>query len=228
MLTRALSLLLPIAATLLTSFAANADELLRGNAGDHGSGIRFSSHAAELRPPGLSSSLTREQEANGEDEYPGQEREEEGGEETLSASEYLVQHALGYLGVRYRFGGTSPKTGLDCSGLVLNVFRNALDVELPRTAGEMSRLGEKIARHDLKPGDLVFFNTMRRAFSHVGIYLGEGEFVHAPSTGGKVKIEKLASSYWAKRFNGARRLIGEQDEHPALGQNLGQNLTLLR
>lgn len=127
----------------------------------------------------------------------------------VSAAEQLVDQALEYLGVRYRFGGTSPETGLDCSGLILNVFRNAIGFDLPRTAAEMSRMGDKIGRQELKPGDLVFFNTMRRAFSHVGIYLGEGKFVHAPSSGGKVRIEAISSSYWSKRFNGARRLVDE-------------------
>lgn len=124
-----------------------------------------------------------------------------------SAAEQLVDQALEYLGVRYRFGGTSPDTGLDCSGLVLNVFRNAIGLDLPRTASEMAKLGDKIGRQELKPGDLVFFNTMRRTFSHVGIYLGDGKFVHAPSRGGKVRIETISDGYWSKRFNGARRLV---------------------
>ena len=127
-----------------------------------------------------------------------------------SAAEQLVDQALDYLGVRDRSGGTSPETGLDCSGLVLNVFRNAIGFDLPRTAAEMSRMGDKIGRKDLKPGDLVFFNTMRRAFSHVGIYLGDGKFVHAPSSGGKVRVEAIATGYWSKRFNGARRLVDER------------------
>lgn len=127
---------------------------------------------------------------------------------TLAAEE-LVDQAMSYLGIRYRFGGTSPETGLDCSGLVLNVFRNAIGLDLPRTASEMARMGETIKRQELKPGDLVFFNTMRRAFSHVGIYLGDGQFVHAPSSGGKVRVENISSSYWAGRFNGARRLVDD-------------------
>lgn len=125
------------------------------------------------------------------------------------AAEMLVEQALGYLGIRYRFGGTSPDTGLDCSGLVLNVFRNAVGLDLPRTARDMAALGDKISRPELQPGDLVFFNTMRRTFSHVGIYLGDGKFVHAPSSGGKVRIESMGSRYWAQRFNGARRLLDE-------------------
>lgn len=129
--------------------------------------------------------------------------------EYTDAAEQLVDEALTYLGIRYRFGGTSPATGLDCSGLVLNVFRNAVGLDLPRTAREMADMGDKIGRQDLKPGDLVFFNTMRRTFSHVGIYLGEGKFVHAPSSGGKVRVESIGTRYWAQRFNGARRLLDE-------------------
>ena len=130
-------------------------------------------------------------------------------DEYATAAEQLVDEALSYLGIRYRFGGTSPATGFDCSGLVLNVFRNALGLDLPRSASEMASLGDKIGKKDLKPGDLVFFNTMRRTFSHVGIYLGDGKFVHAPSSGGKVRVESIATAYWAKRFNGARRLVDE-------------------
>ncbi len=131
--------------------------------------------------------------------------------EYTDAVEQLVDEALSYLGIRYRFGGTSPATGLDCSGLVLNVFRNAVGLDLPRTAHEMAKLGDQVGRHDLKPGDLVFFNTMRRTFSHVGIYLGEGKFVHAPSSGGRVRVENISERYWAQRFNGARRLLDEGD-----------------
>jgi cell wall-associated NlpC family hydrolase len=137
-----------------------------------------------------------------------------------SAAQELADQALEYLGIPYRFGGTSPDTGLDCSGLVQNVFRNAVGLNLPRTAREMATLGDRVTRSELKPGDLVFFNTMRRAFSHVGIYLGNGQFVHAPSRGGAVRVESMASSYWGQRFNGARRLVQEDTllpgEVPAL------------
>lgn len=122
----------------------------------------------------------------------------------------LINQGMSYLGIRYRFGGSSPETGLDCSGLVQNVFRHAIGLDLPRTAREMASLGDKIGRQELKPGDLVFFNTMRRAFSHVGIYVGDGQFLHAPSRGGGVRVEDMGSSYWAKRFNGARRLLDEE------------------
>lgn len=122
------------------------------------------------------------------------------------AAQDLVIAGLGYLGIPYRYGGTSPETGLDCSGLVQNVFRNALGMDMPRTAAQMARVGDRVPKSELKPGDLVFFNTMRRAFSHVGIYIGDNQFVHAPSGGGEVRVESLSQGYWTKRFNGARRV----------------------
>lgn len=128
-----------------------------------------------------------------------------------NAAQELMNQGMDYLGIRYRFGGNSPETGLDCSGLVQNVFRNALGLNLPRTAKEMARLGEKVGLNDLKPGDLVFFNTMRRTFSHVGIYMGEGRFLHAPSRGGEVRIEEMGQRYWSQRFNGARRLLPDTE-----------------
>jgi cell wall-associated NlpC family hydrolase len=127
--------------------------------------------------------------------------------QTPTSAYPLVEHAFEHLGVRYRRGGTSPESGLDCSGLVQRVFRNAAGIELPRTAREMSRLGLKVDRNALQPGDLVFFNTRRNAYSHVGIYIGEGRFVHAPSSGGVVRVEEIRQKYWATRFNGARRIV---------------------
>jgi cell wall-associated NlpC family hydrolase len=128
-------------------------------------------------------------------------------EEPANPAYRLVDQGKAYLGVRYRRGGTSPETGLDCSGLVQNVFRTALGLNLPRTASDMARLGLKVNRDELQPGDLVFFNTMRRAYSHVGIYMGDGQFLHAPSSGGVVRIEQMNQRYWTARFNGARRLL---------------------
>jgi hypothetical protein len=116
--------------------------------------------------------------------------------------------ALGLIGVDYRFGGETPDRGLDCSGLIRYVFQEVTGTTLPRTSKEMSRLGRKIAVGDLAPGDLVFFNTRRFAFSHVGLYLGDNRFIHAPSTGGEVEISTLQQGYWRKRFDGARRLVG--------------------
>lgn len=122
----------------------------------------------------------------------------------------LVVRALSFVGVNYRRGGESPETGFDCSGLVRHVFRESLGMLLPRTSRDISRVGETIRREALQPGDLVFFNTLRRGFSHVGIYLGEHRFVHAPASGGEVRIEDMRQNYWTKRFNGARRIAATE------------------
>jgi len=117
-----------------------------------------------------------------------------------------IDQAIDLLGIRYRRGGSSPEAGFDCSGFVSHVFREGLGLILPRSSKEMSKTGAVIDRDELRPGDLVFFNTMRKAFSHVGIYLGDNQFVHSPRSGGRVRVEDLRDSYWTKRFNGARRL----------------------
>ncbi|HWT55036.1 MAG TPA: C40 family peptidase [Rhodocyclaceae bacterium] len=117
--------------------------------------------------------------------------------------------ALSLVGIRYRRGGTTPETGFDCSGFVQHVFREGMGLMLPRTSREISKEGEVVKKNELQPGDLVFFNTMRKTFSHVGIYLGEGQFIHSPRTGGKVRIEDMRESYWAKRYEGARRISAE-------------------
>ena len=119
----------------------------------------------------------------------------------------MVLTAMNFLGVRYARGGNSAEQGFDCSGFTRYVFENSLGLVLPRRADEQAKKPGllQVTRDDLKPGDLVFFNTMRRAFSHVGIYVGEGKFIHAPRAGAEVRIEDMRASYWAKRFNGARR-----------------------
>jgi len=121
----------------------------------------------------------------------------------------LASTALGYLGIKYRFGGDSPHRGFDCSGLVKYAAEKSLGLKLPRRSADMARLGESIKRNDLERGDLVFFNTRGQRFSHVGIYLGEGKFVHAPSSGSNVRIESMNIGYWQKRYNGARRLAAK-------------------
>jgi cell wall-associated NlpC family hydrolase len=122
----------------------------------------------------------------------------------------VVVGALNMIGVRYRWGGNTPDSGLDCSGFVRYVFQDTLGMTLPRRAEEMSRVGEKVTVSDLKPGDLVFFNTMRRSFSHVGIYIGDNKFVHSPSTGSTIRVDDMDDGYWEKRFTGARRIENAQ------------------
>lgn len=123
----------------------------------------------------------------------------------------LVASAMGLLGVPYKYGGNDPDSGLDCSGLVRLVYEETLGKVLPRRAADQAAATDTIDRSELKPGDLVFFNTMRRAFSHVGIYVGEGKFIHAPRTGAQVRIEDMRTSYWNTRFNGARRVPMARD-----------------
>jgi cell wall-associated NlpC family hydrolase len=132
-----------------------------------------------------------------------------------SNAQELVVRALSFVGVNYRHGGETPETGFDCSGLVRHVFRESLGLLLPRTSRDISRVGETVQRDELQPGDLVFFNTLRRGFSHVGIYLGEDRFVHAPARGGEVRIEDMRKSYWVKRFNGARRIAAADFDNVA-------------
>ncbi|MBR8056729.1 C40 family peptidase [Burkholderia dolosa] len=133
----------------------------------------------------------------------------------------VVVSALNMIGVRYRWGGNSPDSGLDCSGFVRYVFQDTLGMSLPRRAEEMSRVGEKVRMSELKPGDLVFFNTMRRTFSHVGIYIGDNKFVHSPSTGSTVRVDDLDSTYWEKRFTGARRI---ESQFPMKADDLRQRV----
>jgi cell wall-associated NlpC family hydrolase len=114
--------------------------------------------------------------------------------------------ALLALGIDYQPGGSSPTSGFDCSGLVAHVFREAYGIRLPHSAHLQSEIGRTISLAELEAGDLVFYDTLDRPFSHVGIYIGDGRFVHAPKAGARVRIEKLESPYWTKRFNGARRV----------------------
>lgn len=123
-----------------------------------------------------------------------------------STVQEVLLNALSLTGVRYKFGGKSPETGFDCSGFVRYVFQQAANLTLPHGARAISQLGQSIPVDQLQPGDLVFFNTLKSAFSHVGIYIGDGRFIHAPSSGGGVHVVNMNDNYWAKRFNGARRL----------------------
>ena len=126
----------------------------------------------------------------------------------MSKTGDVVMNALGMIGLRYRFGGNTPESGLDCSGFVRYVFNDTFGFLLPRRAVEMSRVGTSVDMAELRPGDLVFFNTMRHTFSHVGIYIGDNNFVHAPSTGSKIRVDDMTASYWVTRYNGARRIDG--------------------
>ncbi len=124
----------------------------------------------------------------------------------------LIFKALSLLGVRYKFGGNQPESGFDCSGLMRYLYGEVLGLKLPRRSEQISRLGQEIQREALQPGDLVFFNTLRRTFSHVGLYLGEHRFIHAPARGGQVRIEDMRTLYWEQRFDGARRISAIESE----------------
>lgn len=123
----------------------------------------------------------------------------------------LIQSALDLLGTPYRFGGQTPLVGFDCSGFVGFVFKQSLGITLPRSARGMAELGHSIAPTNLQAGDLVFFNTRKRVNSHVGIYLGGGEFIHAPTRGGHVRIDRL-DAQWARTFEVARRYSTENKD----------------
>ncbi|MEY3779425.1 MAG: Murein DD-endopeptidase MepH precursor [Pseudomonadota bacterium] len=125
------------------------------------------------------------------------------------ASELVIQ-AMGLLGVPYKRGGMSEEKGFDCSGFVRHMFEKSVGLVLPRRAEEQAKVTEEINRSELKPGDLVFFNTMKRTFSHVGIYVGDGKFIHAPRPGKAVRVDDMREAYWQKRFNGARRVQSEK------------------
>jgi len=118
----------------------------------------------------------------------------------------LARQALTQLGIRYRWGGKSPETGFDCSGLVLYSAQQSLGLKLPPRSYDIALFGSEVPRNDLQVGDLVFFNTLGRRNSHVGVYLGDDQFVHSPAAGGVVRIENMNLAYWTKRYNGARRL----------------------
>jgi cell wall-associated NlpC family hydrolase len=126
----------------------------------------------------------------------------------------LVVTAMGFLGVPYRRGGNSVETGFDCSGFVKAMFEQTVGMMLPRRAEEQAAATQQIDRRELQPGDLVFFNTLRRTFSHVGIYIGDNKFIHSPRAGAQVRVEDMGKSYWASRFDGARRVLAPPAQTP--------------
>jgi cell wall-associated NlpC family hydrolase len=134
----------------------------------------------------------------------------------------LVMTAMGFLGVPYRRGGNDASSGFDCSGFVRSMYERTVGLVLPRLAKDQAAATQPIDKKELQPGDLVFFNTMKRAFSHVGIYVGDGKFIHSPKPGAQVRVEDMQQSYWARRFDGARRVISWTSEAPATPKSAPQ------
>lgn len=124
----------------------------------------------------------------------------------------LVMTSMAFLGVPYKRGGSDEGTGFDCSGFVKSIYERTIGYVLPRLAKDQAAATQPIKREELRPGDLVFFNTMKRAFSHVGIYVGDGRFIHSPKPGAHVRVEHMEQSYWARRFDGARRVVNFQPQ----------------
>lgn len=127
------------------------------------------------------------------------------------APKTLASTAMKFLGVKYRYGGDAPGEGFDCSGLVAYAAEKSLGLKLPRRAREQAQQGISVDRDELRRGDLVFFNTLGSRFSHVGIYLGDHKFLHAPRTGASIRVDSMDMAYWRKRYNGARRLQAQSD-----------------
>ena len=123
-----------------------------------------------------------------------------------SIAQEVILQALGQTGVKYQYGGINPDSGFDCSGFVRYVFKEAANLTLPHGARAMSQIGKNVTEKELQPGDLVFFNTMKSVYSHVGIYVGNNRFIHAPSAGSSISVSDMNDSYWSKRYTGARRI----------------------
>ncbi|MBG8729903.1 peptidoglycan endopeptidase [Neisseria meningitidis] len=119
----------------------------------------------------------------------------------------LIGNAMGLLGIAYRYGGTSVSTGFDCSGFMQHIFKRAMGINLPRTSAEQARMGTPVARSELQPGDMVFFRTLGGSrISHVGLYIGNNRFIHAPRTGKNIEITSLSHKYWSGKYAFARRV----------------------
>ncbi len=164
--------------------------------------LSLSSCASAVAVPGTDTSGSSEQALknqaiNADNESP---------EKWSARAQEVLMSALSLSGIRYQYGGNNPDSGFDCSGFVRHVFKESSNIILPRSALEMSQIGKTIAKNKLQPGDLVFFNTLKSAFSHVGIYIGNHRFIHSPRKGSEVRIESLDAHYWATRYDGAQRI----------------------
>lgn len=132
--------------------------------------------------------------------------QEESAKSWASTAQEIILGAISQTGVKYKYGGITPDTGFDCSGFVRYVFQQAANLTLPHGARAISQVGTKISKEELQPGDLVFFNTLKSVTSHVGIYLGNNRFIHAPRAGGAISVTDMNDAYWSKRYTGARHI----------------------
>lgn len=176
--------------------ADSADQLIAGSASQSLVGSAFAPERSMLSAADVNQLIEASQSLAAGDKAP------------TGRIQALLQRAMGLLGTPYRWGGTSPDSGFDCSGLVNYVFRTTLGIELPRVSREMASNGQKVERAALTAGDLVFFGGRGARVDHVGIYVGDGQFVHAPRTGRDVTVSSLDTGYWANRFLQARRVEG--------------------
>ena len=141
------------------------------------------------------------------------------GKSVRSKASELVVDAMGFLGVPYKRGGNTAESGFDCSGFVRAMYEQSVGLLLPRRAEQQAAATQRIDKTELQPGDLVFFNTLQRAFSHVGIYIGDGKFIHSPKPGAQVRVENMGLSYWQSRFDGARRVASGSSNTPSSQPN---------
>ncbi len=200
-LKRCLRYLLPISAFVLAGCAAAPEHASQQSSSRHaGSSLLSKNRADPLGAYLASRDFINSSEATG--------------------ASAMASTALDMLGIKYRFGGGTPSSGFDCSGLVTYAARKSLGLKLPRRSADMAGEGESVTRDELQEGDLVFFNTRGHRFSHVGIYLGDQKFVHAPRTGSVVRVESMDVAYWSQRYNGARRLASNTQQASSSAQRL--------
>ena len=146
-------------------------------------------------------------------------------QQSQDAISNMLLQSVSLMGIAYKWGGNTPDTGMDCSGFVRYVFNKSLGINLPRTAAEMAKVGKRVSIDQLKPGDLIFFNSSRGSNTHIGIYLGGNKFIQSPKTGENIQITDL-SGYWIKHFNGAKRIVQETQDDS--GNSAVQNFQNVR
>ena len=180
-----------------------------------GSSVNLSTHPAT--PDDMGSFLARK----GLTERLGEQAERLGeqvgnaGRAVGNKASELVVTAMGFLGVPYKRGGNNFDQGFDCSGFVKAMFEQTVGLVLPRRSSEQAAATQAIEPGDMQPGDLVFFNTLKSTFSHVGIYVGDNKFIHSPRSGAVVRVEDMRVAYWSRRFDGARRVAVQGSATPS-------------